>query len=191
MLQQPEPVEDTPRKITVREFLRMFEVGILDEDDRVELLDGQIFKMTPPGPEHSSTVGRLDGRLHRAYGRGYCVWCQSSLLASRWSLPQPDFAVLRGHEHSFDHRYPTGKDAVLLVEVSWTSRNRDLRKVMIYARAGVPAYWRLDVKRRLLETYEKPSRRGYAVSTELFERDSVRVPCTRKSLKIADLLPSP
>lgn len=186
---QPWARNAPPHRITVSQFIRVFDRELAETEPRLELIEGRIVAMNPPDPPHTSAINRLDLRLRRAYGRGFVMWLQGSWRAEGWSFPQPDIAVLRGRERTFDKRFPTGKDTVLIVEVSWTSHLRDLEKVKIYAQARVPTYWRLDLDARALEVYEEPSRTGYLQTTYLSSRDSVRVPETRKSLKVADLLP--
>ncbi len=182
--------DEPRRKITVDEFMRMFELGILDEDDRVELIDGELLPMSPQDPPHIGSVVRLHDQLREAYGRRNIVLIQCSWYASKTSLPEPDAAVVRGPIARFDERWATAKDTILLVEVSNASRARDVAKRALYARAGVPVYWRLDVESRLLEVHTRPGRNGYRTCRVVLEGSRVRIPGTKKFVRVADLLPS-
>ncbi|MDQ3677273.1 MAG: Uma2 family endonuclease [Actinomycetota bacterium] len=152
------PVQVDPlmpvRPLTVTDVYRMVDAGILDEDDRVELLDGVLVEMTPPAPAHAYAVRTLTMlAVPAAAAAGLEVSVQDPVtVASPINLPQPDLAVVP----------PTTPerliaDAVLLVEISVTSRRLDLgRKASIYAEGGVPEYWVLDVERRKLVAHRDP-----------------------------------
>jgi len=168
----------------------MVRAGILGEDDHVELIEGELLVMSPQDPPHAGAINRLTRRLVGAYGPGHLVRVQLPLHVSRHSLPEPDVVVARGDEAAFDARHPAGADAVLVVEASWSSRARDQRKAAIYARAGVPVYWRLDLETRQLEVHEQPGADGYARTTTLGEDDEVEAPGSAARWKVGDLLPA-
>jgi Uma2 family endonuclease len=180
------------RKFTTDEVLRMVAAGILGEDDRVELIEGELLAMSPQEPVHASAVQRLSSRLVKAMGDRYQVRVQFPLVASHDSLPEPDVAVLLGDERAFEKRHPRGNEAVLVVEVTWSTATRDRKKADLYARAGVPVYWRLDLEHRRLEVHEAPAPDGlYTRVHALGEADEVGVPTTQVSWRVADLLPAP
>jgi Uma2 family endonuclease len=166
--------------------MRMVSAGVLDEDDHVELIKGELFVVSPQDPAHASAVGRTSRRLFQAYGAGYQVRVQLPLRASQHDLPEPDIAVVRGSEESFDRRHPEGHEAVLVIEVTSTSRRGDRRKAAIYAAAKVPTYWRLDVVQRRLEVYA-------GAPMQLFDESAeVALPhLPGRSVKVSELLPSP
>ncbi len=177
------------RKITTDEVLAMVRAGILGEDDRVELIEGELLTMSPQDPIHASAVQRLNARLLRAYGDGFQIRVQLPLVASQTSLPEPDLAVVRGDEHAFEERHPSGSDAALVVEVTWTTAQRDKEKARLYASAAVPVYWRLDLEHRRLEVHERPAPDGvYTQVVALGEGDEVEVPGRGVIWKVADLL---
>jgi Uma2 family endonuclease len=183
--------EQPRRKFTVDEVMRMVSAGILDEDDHVELIEGELFVMSPQDPPHSSAVERATSRLRKAYGPGFRVRVQLPLKASVRSLPEPDLAVVRGAEEDFDHRHPEGHEAVLVLEITSSSRRADKRKVRIYAAARVSNYWRLDVVGRRLEAYSEPDARGSFASTQLLDEHAViALPgIDGQSVRVTDLLP--
>jgi Uma2 family endonuclease len=184
-------LDEPRRKFTVSDVTRMIRAGILGEDDRVELLDGELYSMGPHDPDHAGPIGRLQRRLHAVYGDGYVIRTQLPLEGSATDLPEPDLAVVRGTEAEYDRRHPLGSDAVLVVEVSWSTQRRDRQKAILYARAGVPVYWRLDVEQRQLEVYQRPGPDGaYGDVGAVDESGEVVVPGTGTRWRVADLLPA-
>lgn len=179
-------------KFSVDDVIEMVHAGILREDDRVELLEGDLFPMSPQDPQHAATIRRVRSALSRAYGQGFIVDVQSPLRASNHSLPEPDVMVLRGVDSTFDHRHPGGEDCVLVVEVTLSSDVRDRRKAGIYAASLVPVYWRLDLTTRSLIVHEQPNATtaGYAVIRSLDESAETLLPgITDYRVKATDLLP--
>ena len=185
--------DDEPRRrFTTDEVMLMVKAGIIDPDDRLELIDGELLVMPPQDPPHASSVFRLDRRLKRAYGDACCVRVQLPLAISTFHLPEPDLAVARGGEEAFERRHPAGPDTALVVEISDTSVARDLRKVAIYAAGGVACYWRLDLQTRRLEVRTGPTADGaYRTVRILDEGDEVEVPETALRWPVRDLLPTP
>ena len=189
---EPRPeLDDVARKFTVDEVMQMVRAGVLDDDERVELIEGELLvAMSPQEPPHANTIRRLTHKLVEVYGPSYTVCVQLPFFASSTSLPEPDFAVVRGEAQIYDSRHPGGSDAALVIEISWSTRRRDRRKVAIYGRAGVPVYWLLDVEKRRLEVYEKPVVDGtYTLMRVLEESAEVDVPETSARWLVRDLLP--
>jgi len=136
--------------------------GILDEDDRVELLDGQIVEMTPIGGRHSACVYRLSNLLSRRMGANTGVSTQNPVvLAERWE-PQPDLAVLRRPPGASGAWLPEARDVLLVIEVADTSleRDRDL-KIPRYAAAGIPEAWLVDLDGDAIKVCREPGPEGY------------------------------
>jgi Uma2 family endonuclease len=182
--------EAVRRRFTADEVMQMVRAGILG-DEKVELIDGEILVMSPNDPPHASSVARLDRRLAGVYRNVASIRSQLTLDISPSRQPEPDIVVARGDEHTYDTRHPRGEDCILVVEVSWSSRARDLRKAKIYAAAGVPVYWILDVDLRRLTVHERPKPDGtYTHVRVLDAEDDVTPPETEVSWRIADLLPS-
>lgn len=188
-----ESAVETRKKFTTDDVMRMVEAGILDEDDRLELIEGELLVVSPQDPIHAGAVQRLTQWLVRAYGDAFQIRAQLPLRASAHSLPEPDLAVVRGDVHSFDRAHPEAADCVLLIEVTWTTTQRDRRKVEIYARGGVPVYWRLDLEQRRLEAYEGPAADAgvYTRVRLLSDGDEIEVPETDACWRVSDLLPAP
>ncbi len=166
------------RKFTREEYRRLAAAGILHEDERVELIEGEIVQMTPIGPEHVAATHSLYDYLRRIFGKGYTVRMQAPLTLGA-SEPQPDLAVVAGDPRDYAHAHPT--HALLIIEVAQSSLPYDREvKSSLYARAGIPDYWVLDLDHRRLEVYRDPMESpdapfGYAYRTRLVlgERESI------------------
>ena len=179
-------------RFTPEQVLRMAEVGILDEDDRVELVRGELLEMAPQSPEHGTLKDRLYRRLLEAYrDRDVNILGQRPLRTGPDGLPEPDLAVLRGPDTTYLHRHPEGTEALLVVEIAMTSHGRDRRKATDYARGGVPTYWLLDIVGRTLDVHTEPDRERslYRLVASLNETDSVTLPELGIEWKVATLLP--
>jgi Uma2 family endonuclease len=120
--------EPPTRRFSVDEVLRMVEVGILSEDEPLELVDGELFVVPPQSPPHANLTALLADRLRTAYGDGYIVRVASPLVARPDSLPEPDLALVRGSYADFGTRHPRGDEAVLVVEVARSSVRIDRKK---------------------------------------------------------------
>jgi Uma2 family endonuclease len=155
-------VAATRRRFTRAEYHRMAEVGILGEDDRVELIRGEIVQMSPIGRRHKAFVGNLSQLLAvRLAGRAV-VWTQNPIVLAEDTEPQPDLAVLRRGAVSYKERDAWGEDALLLIEVADSSLAYDQStKLRLYAEAGIPEYWVIDCTTEAIEIYRVPGPEGY------------------------------
>lgn len=178
------------RWFTASEFNRMAEAGILTEDDRVELIEGEIVKMSPIGSRHAACVNRLNMLLSRQAGQTWIVSVQNPIVAGDYSEPEPDVAVLRMRADYYSQKLPTAADVLMVIEVADTSSDidRDV-KVPLYARAGVPVAILVDLSREVIEVYSEPAHNQYQ-SVQLFGRgDSFRVNVMPQSnLNVNDVL---
>jgi len=135
-------------RLTVEEYLRMAEVGLLAPDARVELIEGEIFDMAPIGHRHGGFTAWLHRRLLRDLGEKISVWDQVTLPLDRFSAPEPDLVVLKYRRDEYKNKRPSSGDVLLIVEISQSSLRHDLQvKVPLYARHGIPEVWVLDVQR--------------------------------------------
>jgi Uma2 family endonuclease len=150
---------DLPRRhrLSVEDYYRMAEVGILGPDERVELIDGGIVDMAPIGSRHASAVRQLDKLLQRAVGDTAEVSVQSAIALGRYSEPQPDIALLRPDSDSYKDTHPRPADVLLVIEVAETSLryDRDV-KVALYARFGIVEVWLVDTRNAQLTRYRNP-----------------------------------
>jgi Uma2 family endonuclease len=155
---------DPPRRhrLTVSDYYRMAEVGILAPDARVELIEGEIFDMAPPGSLHASTVHRLNKILVHATGDDALVLVQNPVRLSELSEPQPDLALLRDREDFYARKHPGPADVLLVVEVADSSLRFDREtKAALYAAHGIPEMWLVDLRGRRLIRQRAPQEGVY------------------------------
>ena len=169
----------------------MVEAGIFREDDRVELVGGEVLEVTPQGPDHRVLKDELHARLAEAYGAVEVhILDQGPLRAGPIGLPEPDLAVIRGRARNYLQRHPEGSDALLVVEIATPSQVRDRAMATDYARGGVPVYWLVDLVARSVDVYSDPDReRGrYRRMESLGEADDLTLPELEEKWKVASLL---
>jgi Uma2 family endonuclease len=165
-------VERARRCFTIEEYEKMAATGILAQDERVELIDGEIVEMSPIGDPHAAAVDNLNHVLGSRLGERVRVRVQGPVRVPPRSIPQPDLALLR--PRSYWHEGATTSDALLVIEVSDTSLQYDRTvKLRLYARAGIPEYWIVDVNTDTVEVYRLPSGERYADRQVLARGQSV------------------
>jgi Uma2 family endonuclease len=147
---------------TVADYHRMAETGILDEDERVELLEGKIIWMSAKGTAHRSAVGRTDYLLKNRLGNGAWVSIQDPIQLNQRSEPEPDVAVVQIDPLDYADHHPTPSEVYLIIEVADSSLKFDCEtKALAYAQAGIADYWVLDVVERQLYVFREPNEEGY------------------------------
>ncbi|MEE9285700.1 MAG: Uma2 family endonuclease [Dehalococcoidia bacterium] len=146
------------RSFTVEEYYKMAQAGILSEDDRVELLDGEIVEMTPIGSKHAACVKRMIRLFSELVGGRAIVSAQDPIRIGERSEPQPDLALLVPRSDFYAAAHPGPEDVLLVIEVAETSADFDRQvKAPLYARAGVREVWLVDLPSRRVEVYRSPS----------------------------------
>jgi Uma2 family endonuclease len=164
------------RRFSVDEYRRMGETGVLTENDQVELLEGWIVPKMNHNPRHDATVDQGDELISERLPSPWRVRVQSAITLED-SEPEPDLAVVVGPAMRYRRRHPGPADIALLVEVSDTTLARDRIKRRIYARAGVPVYWIVNLLESVVECYTEPSgptaSPGYGGRTDFGLNDSV------------------
>lgn len=147
----------TRHRLSADDFLRMARSGILDEDDRIELIEGDLIDMAPIGSEHAGLVYWLSQRLTLAIGDAAIVGAQNPLYLDIHSQPQPDVLVLRTQQDYYRKAHPRAEDVLLLIEIADTTVRFDRTvKIPLYARHGVAEVWLVDVAQRSVEVYREP-----------------------------------
>lgn len=145
------------RWFNVDEYYRMIDAGILSEDDRVELIEGEVIKMSPIGKFHAACVKRLNELFVFLVGRTATISVQDPIRLNDFSEPQPDIALLKRRDDFYSSGHPTPEDVLLVVEVADSSVQYDRTiKMPLYARSGIPEVWLVDVARDLVEVYARP-----------------------------------
>jgi len=149
------------RRFTVAEYHRMRQAGILAEDDRVELIDGEIVEIAPIGSRHAACVNRLNRLLSRAADRAV-ISVQNPVRLDQHSEPQPDLALLLPRQDFYASGHPGPEDVVMVVEVAEASAAPDREvKVPHYGKAGIREAWLVDLQGEVVEVYRQPSSEGY------------------------------
>jgi Uma2 family endonuclease len=149
-------------RFSVEDYHRMAQAGILGEDDRVELIEGEVVQMAAMGSRHAAQVRRLQRLLQRSLSDRASVSVQCPIRLGHYSEPEPDLALLRPREDDYAAAHPGPEDVLLVVEVADTSADYDRQvKVPLYARHGIAEAWLLDLERGQVEVYRRPSAGGY------------------------------
>src|SRR5918912_4344650 len=157
-VQKAESVEVSRHSFTVAEYERMGQVGILSEDDRVELVCGEIIQTSPIGEGHAACVAVLTRLIILRLRLGAFVWTRNPIVLDDYSEPQPDLAVLRPRADDYRTSKPTPEDVLLVIEVSDTTLDFDRKvKVPLYARAGIPETWVVNLPEERVEVYSDPA----------------------------------
>ena len=149
-------------RLTVEDYHRMGEVGLLAPDVRTELINGEIIDMTPPGSRHSAIVTYLTHALTAAVGNAALVSVQSPLRLNRMNEPQPDLQLLRRRDDFYVKALPAGPDVLLAIEVADSSLRYDRQiKLPLYATHGIEEFWLVDLNAKELIRCRKPRNGRY------------------------------
>lgn len=169
------PAEVKRHRFTVQEYHGMVDAGLLAEDDRVELIDGEIVEMTPIGARHLACVVTLTHLLIEASGGKYFVSVQNPILLDEGNEPQPDLSLLRMRPDPAAESLPGPDDVLLVVEVSDATLSYDRNvKLPRYARSGVPEVWLVNLEARKVEIHSEPSSQSYRSSRVVGSGEQVR-----------------
>jgi Uma2 family endonuclease len=169
-------IQSAKQLISVDDYHRMAEDGFFAQDERTELIEGEIVEMTPIGNPHALGVLRLTLFFHRRLLDRALINPQNPVRLGPWSEPQPDLALLAWRDDLYASTAPTLQDCRLLVEVSDSSLHYDRRvKMPLYARHGIPESWILNLPEDVLEVYRRPGPDGYA-EVRRFHRGDVVAP---------------
>jgi len=158
-------IEPTHLLFSADEYEALGQIGFFGYDRRLELVDGEIYEMTPIGPDHGGCVMRLNALFTSRIGDRAVVNVQNPVRLGDLSEPQPDLTVLVAPLDRYAHRHPRAEDILLLIEVSDTTLRFDRKvKAPVYAKEGVREVWIIDLKGKAVEIHRQPSRTGYAVT---------------------------
>ena len=144
-------------RLSVEDYHKMGQAGILSDADRVELIGGELVDMAPIGSEHAGIVYLLNRLLTEMLGEKAIIGAQNPIVLGNHSEPQPDILVLHPREDFYRNSHPTSGDVFLLIEVTDTTTNQDRKlKLPLYAQHNVPEVWLIDIPNRSVELYRKP-----------------------------------
>lgn len=183
------------RRVTIEEYHRLADAGILTEDDRVELLEGLISPKMVHNPPHDAIVDLVDEAISSRLPAGWRTRIQSAIMTED-SEPEPDVVVVRGAARDYAARYPGPSNIGLLIEVAESSLSRDRDKRRIYTRAGIGVYWIVNLVDACVEVYSHPSIASgepvYTQSAKYVADNEIPLVLDDKelpSVPVADLLP--
>jgi Uma2 family endonuclease len=172
----PLPLQGTMagfRRFSVAEYHKLIEIGILTEDDNLELLEGYLVHKMSRNPPHDATIQKIMKRLFRILPPDWDLRVQSAITLTS-SEPEPDLAVVRGDENSYLTRHPGPADIGLAIEVADATLAGDrIDKGRIYARAGIACYWIVNLVDRQVEVYTVPS--GPTASPSYAQRQDLQI----------------
>ena len=164
-------------RITVDDYHRMGETGILGPELRTELIEGEVIEMPPIGPEHGGAVNYLSNLIARVVRARAVVSVQNPIVLDSHSEPQPDIALLRPKADFYRTAHPRPGDILLVIEVADTTLryDRDV-KLPLYARAGIPEAWLVDLQGRRLTVYRNPGADAYGEILPVEDLSRVALP---------------
>lgn len=166
----------TRRRFTADEYHRMAEVGLLTQDDRVELINGEIVEMAPIGDRHAGTVDYVAALFSSRLQNVVQVRVHSPIRLSEHSEPQPDVTLLRRRADFYRGAHPGPEDVLLVIEVADTTVTYDREvKLPLYASSGVPEAWLVDLDGGRIEVHRAPRPEGYS-KTRILQRGDFASP---------------
>ena len=162
-------------RVTAQQYHRMAEAGILHEEDRVELIEGEIIDLTPIGSRHAACVDYLNQLLLPALIGEAIVRIQQPIVLGESSEPEPDIALVRHRGDFYGSAHPGAPDVLLIIEVADTSLRYDREvKIPLYARHAVAEVWLVDLEARALRVFRGPTAQGYVEGSEVRDPSAVR-----------------
>jgi Uma2 family endonuclease len=177
------------RRFTVSEYHRMIDSGILNEDDRVELLEGWLVCKMSRKPPHDVVVSLLMEVFWGLLPKNWHCRGQSAVTTDA-SEPEPDVAIIRGIPRQYLAHHPRPRETALAIEVSDTTLRTDRKlKAAMYGRVGIPIYWIINIPDRQIEVYTHPTggdpEPGYTQRKDYYPRDTI--PLILDGKKVADI----
>lgn len=177
----------TFKRFTLNEYHRLAELGFLGENDRVELIRGQIVEMTAKGTAHEVCITKLLRELPKLIGDRATLRCQSPLVLPTDSEPEPDLTIVRNRADDYLSSHPKPADTLLVIEISDSSLSYDQEiKLPLYAEAGISNYWIFDLVENHLEVYSEPYQDlqnfGYGVKRIILSNQAITLPYFPDSL---------
>ncbi len=167
-------VEPRRRPFSVDEYYRMADSGILTDDDRVELIEGEIVQMTPIGSRHAACVKKLIKVFTNMIGGEEILSVQDPIRLDEFTEPEPDIAVLKERDDFYAKSHPGPEDVLLIIEVADASVRYDREvKIPLYAKAGIPEVWIVNLPDKTIEMFRNPVESGYEETSILRKGQSL------------------
>jgi len=178
------------RLITVEEYYRMAEVGILGPDEKVELINGKIINMSPIGSKHAYCVKQLNKIFIALFGDTHTIGIQDPIRLSDLSEPEPDLSLALGPDSKYIESHPSPSDILLLIEVADSSvdEDRDV-KIPLYASSGIPECWIVNIPENKIEVYKSPKHNTYQLKEEYLPGQSISLQNLKATIQVNQILP--
>lgn len=178
-------------RFSVDDYYRLAQAGILGEDDRVELIEGEIVMMTPIGSRHAACVSKTTRLLPGMVGDRAILRVQLPVRLDDHSEPEPDLCLARPRSDDYAGAHPGPADVLLVIEVSDSSLVYDREiKIPLYGRSGIESAWIVNLGRSVVEAYSGPSPDGYLERRTFRAGDQLAIPGTDETIDAAQLFPS-
>lgn len=179
--------EVVKRLINVDEYHKMAEIGILKPDDRLELIHGEIYEMSPIGSKHAGIVNKLASLLNELFKDMAVIGVQNPVQIDGRNEPEPDISLLNYRSDFYVSAHPVPADVLAIIEVSDASIKFDKEvKAPLYASHGIPEYWIIDLENNRIEVYTNPIEKMYTKSQRYLPGDEVSL--MDKNLSVNDVL---
>lgn len=165
-------IQPQPRRLrfTVDEYYKMIELGMLKDYEKAEIIEGELIQKMPIGKKHSAVVEKLNEILRDRLGKSVSLRNQQPVKFDDYNEPEPDLAILQRREDFYSDKKPVPKDVLLLIEVSDATLRYDRdTKLTLYAEAGIPEVWIVNLPNDIVEVHQKPSVGIYQL-TKIFKR---------------------
>jgi Uma2 family endonuclease len=173
----------TAKRFSLDEYHRLAELGFFHEDDRVELIRGEIIQMAAKGTPHTTCCSNLLEELAILVAGKAKVRCQDPIILPSSSEPEPDFVIVRLRTDNYLSAHPTPLDILLVIEIADSTLKYDQEtKLPLYAEAGISDYWIFNLVKNQLETYTEPYQDsqgnfGYTVKRIVLPNQAIALPC--------------
>ncbi|MEM9720948.1 MAG: Uma2 family endonuclease [Bacteroidota bacterium] len=186
-------METIPKKrlFSRKEYYQMAETGILTCTDKTELIRGEILIKSPSGAYHSSRIRKIDRLFSQYVGDKAQTSVQSPVRLNDLSEPEPDFALLHFREDDYPHAHPGPEDILLLIEVSHSTYSFDKQvKIPLYAQAGIPEVWILNLNTDQVEVFKRPVKGVYQEESVLQPGQEIGFEALGCTIAVGDLVGS-
>lgn len=175
------------RLISHVEYHQMGDIGLLKPDEKVELINGEIYTMSPIGSRHRSIVLQLTTTFVPAFLGEFLISVQNSINLDQWNEPEPDVTILKNRADRYSGILLSPSDILTVIEVSGTSYDFDLRvKLPLYASAGIAFFWIVNINEDRIEVYSDPQASRYANQTIFYPGDTISL--LSIEFEVSDLL---
>lgn len=175
------------RLINREEYHKMGETGLLKHDENVELINGEIYTMSPIGSKHLGIVNKINELFVPAFLHKYIISVHNSIHIDKWNEPEPDVAILKYKKDQYTLALPEPADIMIVIEVADTSYEMDKKiKLSLYASSSVPIYWIVNLSEDIIEVYSDPRSGQYSNRTIYYPGD--KIPLLKETFDVSDIL---